>query len=821
MSTRPCANKGRESIVRRLIVLFLFCFITAPPPAAFAAETAIVTVILNSQAKGELFVKLTADGTILIRKTDLQAIGFSGPLPATVELDNEPHVPLGAVAGVTATYDEKNLSLTIVADPDLLPKQVLDLAPKEPLRVSYPGDSSAFLNYGVDYFAGDSLAFQSLNISNEVGIRSGAFLFLSDSSYARTDRDSRLVRLSSSLIHDRRRELQRIVAGDFFAASGDLGASINLGGLSISKLYRMNPYFINRPTVGVSGQVSLPSEMEIYQNGVRIRTDRLAPGRFDIRNITGYGGASLIEVVIRDPFGREQRLRSPSYYSDLLLKKGLHEYSYNIGALRRDFGTSSNDYGELAVSAFHRYALSDSLNLGFRGEGTGSVQNLGPQASLLIPSCGVFTVSAAASHGSGGKTGFAGLVSHGFQGNAINTRLFLKKTSRDYATIDPAAPLLNVHYEADAGIGYGSRGFGSLNLDYASSKRVDGESASTVTLSFSRNLTGNTYLSTSYKRILEPTVGHEFFVALNYYPSDRINLAATVRLNDEVRSEGLQAQKNQPVGEGVGFRAMVERSDGDTSSVSRFNPFLQYNGPHGIYSADYTWLDVNGTQINNTHLSTAGAVAYAGHSLGLIRPVTDSFALVKVGTVKGVRVTLNNQEVARTDAAGRAFVPGLGAFTYNQIGINDRDIPIDYLLPAKLKIISPPFRSGSCAVFEATKLQALTGTIFAGNGDGVKPLEYVEITMNFGGKPVTFQTGAGGEFYLDNFTVNSEQSADRQEPGCAALEQEAAPPIPPGRYTGLVNVNGKACEFAVEMPDTNDPIIDLGKIICREPRSSP
>jgi outer membrane usher protein len=51
----------------------------------------------------------------------------------------------------------------------------------------------------------------------------------------------------SNVTYDRRNEQQRIVVGDFIASSGDLGSSINLGGLSFSKIYAMNPYFIKNP----------------------------------------------------------------------------------------------------------------------------------------------------------------------------------------------------------------------------------------------------------------------------------------------------------------------------------------------------------------------------------------------------------------------------------------------------------------------------------------------------------------------------------------------------------------------------------------------
>ena len=69
--------------------------------------------------------------------------------------------------------------------------------------------------------------------------------------------------------------------------------------------------------------VSLPSEADIYLNGVRIKRELLPPGEFELRNIASYGGAGLVEIVIRDPFGKEQRIKYPTYSTNLLLKKGI------------------------------------------------------------------------------------------------------------------------------------------------------------------------------------------------------------------------------------------------------------------------------------------------------------------------------------------------------------------------------------------------------------------------------------------------------------------------------------------------------------------
>lgn len=815
MSIKQCANREWTSLNTSLLLIIIFsAFSSLFPRLSLASETVIVNIILNRETKGEYFVNLTDKGDFLVKTADLKAIGLTGPFPEPVEIADESYVSLRSFAGVSFVFNEKTLTLEITVQPTLLPKRIIDFTPQEPMQVYYPRDTSAFLNYRFDYFTGNSFSFQGFNATNELGIRSGDFLLLSDSLYTKDDSNSRFVRLSSSLVYDRRPEMQRFVAGDVAASSGDLGTVVNLGGVSFSKLYRINPYFINRPSAGLSGLVSLPSDLEIYQNGVRIRTDRLSPGGFELRDITGSGGSSLVEVVVRDPFGREERIRYPFYFTDILLKKGLHEYSYNFGAIRRDFGSASNSYGKPAFSGFHNYGISDFATLGFRGEWSGSVFNLGPQASFLSTTAGTFTTSLSGSYIGAGKAGVAGLFGYSFQGRNLSARLFVKGISKDYATIDPQASTIKTRYEADAGIGYSTRELGSFNLDYGSTSFYSGDDTRSITLSYSRNLRANMNLQASFKRTLDPAAGNEFFVGINYYPGKQINLAANYHNSGDTNTETLQVQKNQPLGEGIGFQATLERTDGGGISGNRVSPSIQYNAPHGVYAVDYSWLGMNGGTSDSSRLSASGAVVFIGNTLGFIRPVSDSFALVKVGEVEGVRVNMNNQEMGRTDASGKAFVPDVGSFNYNQISITDKDVPMEYLLSTKLKNVSPPFRSGSCVIFDATRIQAVTGMLSAKIGKETKPLEYNEITVAIDGKPITFQTGSGGEFYLDNYTAGRAAAPDIQEMGCPALERTGAPFMKPGRYTASCRVGDKECQFTINIPVTSEPMIDLGKVTC-------
>lgn len=814
-------NNKSLRLATLLISVLILSLCASLPGAASASETIIVNVILNQVPKGEFFVIFADDGDFLVKTSDLQSMGVTGPLPQSVPIEGEPYVSLRSFTGITFVFDERKLSLEITAVPKLLPKQILDFAPQEPLQVYYPKDSSAFLNYRLDYYADDSFRYDGLTVTNELGARMGDFLFLTDSVYTERYDNSRFTRLSSRIIYDRRTDMQRFTLGDFTATSGNLGTDLLLGGISLSKVYRINPYFINRPTAGLSGLVPLPSDLEVYLNGTRIRTERLAPGEFELRNITGYGGASQVQVIVRDPFGRAQTIDYPYYFTDIMLKKGLHEYSYNFGAIREDYGDASNNYGKPAFSGFHNYGFSDNVTLGLRGDWSGSTFTIGSQAAFLIPTAGTITAALSGSYDGKGHSGVAGLFGWNFLGeNDISARLFVKGTSKDYATIDPEVAITRSEYEANAGIGYSTELLGSLTIDYSSYRTYAGEATQTVTASYSRNLTKNINLNASFRRKVAPVGENEFYIGLNYYPGRQMNLSANYRRAGETNTETLVVQKNQPIGEGVGFNVVVERADGEHHGISRVNPSIRYNAPHGVYAADYTWMDMRNGDTQYSRFSASGAIAYLGNTIGLIRPVSDSFALVKVGEVENVGVNLNNQLMARTGSSGTAFIPDLGSFNYNQVSITDKDIPMDYLLSAKLKFVSPPFRSGSCVIFDAPKVQAVTGSVSARIGDTIKPLEYNTITVTIDGRQIPLQTGSGGEFYLDNFSLPAPDGPDSQHGGCSALEKAGTSAFKPGTYSATVHHQGKTCSFSFEIPSSYEMILDLGRVTCEFPRTT-
>jgi len=700
----------------------------------------------------------------------------------------------------------------------LLGKEIIDFLPSQTQKVYYPQDSSAFFNYGADYLAGDGFSFTSFNLTNQLGVRTGNILFLSDSVYTKDQTQERFVRLQSSLTYDDRKELRQFVAGDFFASSGDLGSSLNMGGVSFAKVYRIDPYFINYPTIGLTGQVALPSEAKIYLNGMLMKTESFSPGEFELRNITPYGAAGVVDVVLKDSFGREQRLNYPFYFSDsLLLKKGFHEYSYNLGFTREQFGTLSNRYSKLAFTAFHRYGLSDSLTLGIRAEAKNNLYNLGPQLTFLAGHAGILTLSLAGSTGKSSNTGGAGLATYTYQGLNAGVRLSLTGITRNYAVVSEGSVTDKTKYAASCGANYTDRLLGTLSVDYTTIRKYVGQDRHAGTISFTRNITGNSSITATYRRVREGGNFNEFFVSLNYTPKPNLFISAGYESTIDSNNAVVSVQKNAPVGEGVGYQATLKRSESGGHTTYTASPYLQYNGRYGIYQGDYSSQTSEGETTGRYHFSVSGALVYVGNTFGATRPVYDSFGLVKVGRMEGIKVLLNSQEIGATDSSGKLFVPNLGSYYQNQVAIQDKDIPMDYYLSNVVKLVSPPLRSGSCIPFVAKRLQPISGRLKVSINGDLKPVEFQEIVLTVKGREVTFPTGTGGEFDIDLSQAEEfKKLVEIEESGCASISGESDGFIKPGVYPAAVTIEGRRRLFNLTIPDSTDPIIDLGQVVVED-----
>ncbi len=759
-----------------------------------SSSEAFLAIQVNLEAKGDFLVRIAVDGDVLVREADLSDLGIASLPHETTTIERQPYVSLRSLAGVTLDFDRERLVLSIRVDPrSLARRQVVDLSPKRNPLVRYPAPAGAFLNYNVTQSHDDLTGAGTNAAAGEFGWRVGEYLLTGDA-IATEDRltgETRRTRLNTSLIHDRRDSLQRVVIGDFVTVPQSvLGSSLRLGGLSFSRRFEIDPYYVRFPGQIVSGTATLPSEIFIFSNGALVRRERVSPGTFDLQNLVNVTGLQVTEVVVRDVLGNEQRIVDPFYFTDTLLREGLDEYSVDLGAERREFGTRSNNYGSAGLSTFYRRGLSDSLTLGARAEALGERYNFGPTATVRLGTLGVLSTGLAYGSGPLGN-GAAINFAHTYQSQRSSASVALRFEDRVYARA-ASSTIGARRYDFSATASRALSASNGIAVAFTSTSPWDAPSTRTASVTYRQRVTRDVYLAATARHSAGANAGDELLFTLTWNLDgpfgQRALLTAQGQRQSDRHVETLQVSGGNPDAEGPLYRLAAERQSDSLSSRTVLNPLLQYNFSRATVRAEA--FHDSFTHATRTEVGVQGGIAGVGGQWSLARPIRDSFAIVKVGDAEGVRVYANNQSVGRTGSDGTLFVPRLASYFENPVGVEDKDLPIDYTVPETRFIVSPSLRSGMLLDFKARQVKAVAGRLVRREADVVHPFGDANGSVNVEGNALPILTAQDGSFYVENVTA--------------------------GRYQGEATRRGERCRFELRVPESREIVVDLREVACEK-----
>jgi outer membrane usher protein len=770
----------RRGAAAALMALSLTMASAQEPLRTPARSEAMLSVQVNLEAKGDYLVLVAQDGDIYVREEDLPRFGLGALTGQKTRIDGAEYVSLRSLAALHYQLDMDRLVLSIRADARALTgRQVIDLGPKASAHVLRPDPAGSYFNYNVTRT--HDAAGNANDVAGEVGARLGRFLFSSDA-YSTQDPltgTRRSARLSTSLTRDDRETLERLTLGDFVGVQpGPLASSLRLGGVSFSRRFSIDPYYVRFPGQVVAGTAALPSEVFVYSNGVLVRRERVAPGGFELQNLVNVPGLQLTEVVVRDVLGNEQRISDPFYYSESLLRPGLSEYSFDAGVERRQFGIRSADYGKPGFTAFYRRGLTSGVTLGGHAEGLDGRGNFGPGASLGIGDYGVLNAHFA--HGRGN----AWSIAHGFHSVRWSTNVALKREERDF---ERAAPDLigNRRYDFAAAASHALTASSGVSLTVTSTAPWDGVVSRSTALGYRRRMTRDVYLSATARHTSAATTNDEIFLTLSWHfdAAGMRHLASAQARRDSFGSGGvLQFSGGNPEGEGLVYRVNAEARDGDNGSGNVLNPLLQWNARRAVLRAEHFRDSATGN--DRTQLGVQGGIAAVGGEWALSRPVADSFAIVKVGSLPGVRVYANNQPVGTTDSTGTVFVPRLASYFENPVAVEDKDLPVNYIVPRARFIVAPALRSGVFLDFNARAVTAIAGRLLK----DARPFGDAQGELVVGVERKEIATSRDGSFYVEQ--------------------------VPPGSYEGTATRAGETCRFRVQVAANDEVVNELGEVQC-------
>ncbi|HEY7944402.1 MAG TPA: fimbria/pilus outer membrane usher protein, partial [Casimicrobiaceae bacterium] len=650
-------------------------------------------------------------------------------------------------------------------------------------------DSSAFFNYQLNWEGADHQR-SSYGVNTELAVRHGRWLFDNQTNYLNDANGSAFTRLGTNATYDWYEKLARFVAGDQAASTGGLGQSMQLGGIGLYRAYGMDPGLITTPTARFAGATPVAGEVEVYVDGIRVYSAPVKPGTFELDNITRYAGLRQVDVVIRDALGQViQRSSSKTYLSDRLLRAGFDDFTYAVGLVRPETGVGSDRYHGLGLAAAHRVGLTDALTVGAHVDRTPDYATAGADATVRLGDFGIIGVEGAAGRPqlTGQVAGAANLL-YSYSADGWGFDLNYRRLQRGFLPASTLLPQFVPLKDAGVQLSYGSPRYGTFTATATRSDFDDGSRQSNYTLRYN--------YSPSAHWNIDATVGHVSgqggaqsgvgaALSVNYFFGDGATATTRVQRAPGSGTEyDVEVARTLPIGPGFGYRVDMQRSAG----INLVQPQVQLNTDHQEYTlgvARSFGADANAT---TAQASVAGAFAYVGGVGTFTRPIYDSFAVVKAGSLEGVRVLQNSQDAGRTGRDGTMFGSTVGSYVENRFTLDPNSVPIDTIIGQNSVVVVPALRGGVLVDFALHPQRALSGILMLRRGPQERPLGGIDALLVSGTAQMQLFTAADGGFYIE----------------------DAAP----GSYSADIRVEGAVCRAEVTVAVDARMPLNVGKVYC-------
>jgi outer membrane usher protein len=747
----------------------------APPPGF---TLAVLAVTINREAQREPIVALRdRSSKAWVAGADLTRWRLRLPAAAPTLHQGERYFPLAAFAGLAATVDERDQTLTIDAPASLFAATRID-AEADTGPLAERSASGGFVNYSVLAMRAEGRT--SASSAFEAGAFGAWGVVTSSASAWTSDGTTHVTRLESAWTYAMPERLATARVGDAISRGGSWGNAIRFGGVQIATDFATRPTLVLTPGQSVAGQATVPSTVDVFVNNALVAQQSVRPGPFSVANIAPVTGAGNVTLVVRDELGREQVITRPFYASATLLRPGLVDFSFDAGLVRRNFGVTSDDYGPWFGSATYRRGLGAATTGEARVEAQASLANVGVAADALVGDVGVLSASAAAGHN---RIGSGARVSAGFERQSLGLSFNVRGTwaSPRFRQLGDFESSITVDHELLASAGYGFARFGTVTLAYVARSYREQAAAKVASLGYSLGLERWGYVGASLSRV-RTDAGSTQMNVLWTLPfggatsatlgADRVHGPAGAT-HDEV---SLSLQRDLPAGEGFGWR--LRASDHGTREAEG-----AYQNRYGTYSAEIS--QVQGR--TGERVVASGGVGVIGDTVFLSRPIDDSFGLVRLPGYPDVRIYAENQEIGRTNASGTLIVPRLLPYQRNAIRIEQGDLPFDAEFEALSHDAVPFARSGVVLDFAVRPARGALLRIVQENGDPVPAGARVSLE----GQERSFPVALDGEAYVAGLSANNR---------------------------AVVSWRNEACALDFAVPASNDPQPRLGTLVCRRSR---
>jgi outer membrane usher protein len=732
----------------------------------------VVGVKVNNEPQGEAIVVQDPERGLLVERADLVAWRVATPADVLLRNDVE-YIALGLVPGLRAQLDRRSgvLAITVEVSQFLREDRVIyDLA----VPVVADAPLGAFVNYDAE--VRQSFGVETARGYAQLGLFGGPGVLTSD--WALTEGEA--TRLNTTFVHDSLARIATLRVGDFTGANSTLGPGVSIGGLSWGTNFATRPGLVPIPLQRLQGQVSVPSTVEVFVNGVPAYRAVVQPGPFTITDIPVVTGGGTVEMVITDPLGRKQTVSNPFYATPTVLRAGLTEYAYEVGWTRVPSTSSATlVYDQPVARLVHRAGLTDRFTAEVQLEGAEGQGLLGAAGAWLLPGGGVMRFGLASSSAPSGDTGALGLLGYERLFDRWSVSGEIVHESAGFAQLggQPLDPL-HSRQHANLALSYHTPALGSLSFSALKQRDPGGTDAETGTVTWSRSLftSLSVQLSVSYDDVSGDSSAFASF-SLPFWGEANASLIqsrASPASGADTTDTQFNLQRNVGTGPSWGYR-LGGAQGGDALAE------LDLQGEVGSWRAGGQRV----AGVDSSFVSANGSLVFVDGSLHASRRLNDGFALVRVPGAVEVGVYADNNFIGRTDADGERLVPFMTPYRPTNISLDATELPLELQLATDHLSVTVPYRTAAVVAFPAELTHAYAVTLKQRNG---KPIP-AGARVRFDDDPTEHPVGSDGFVYL---TV---------EPG-------------PHRVEALWPDH--RCSATLTIQATDDPAPDLGVIVCSE-----
>ena len=672
-----------------------------------------MAVVVNDKklTDATLILRTAANG-IIVPAQLLSDARLRLPQSAAINSHQDHYYPLDALPGVHAEIDAGTQTLNIHAPPGAFTDSAFNLGDHRPLLVQ-AAETGAFLNYDVNYAKAQNQA-QGQNQTNlsglvEVGVFSGGGTYTSRFVGSDLTGQRTVFRLDSQYTRDFPEQQATLVVGDSISGSSALSHQVYFGGLQWHTKFSTIPGFQPIPLPTFSGTAAAPSVVDIYVNNILRLKQPVDTGPFTINNLPVYAGQGNVQMVVHDVLGRQQVYTQSYITSAQLLRQGTKDVSYEIGALRNNFGTSQSDYGRTFSSATVRYGVSDATTIESHGELMRGRESASFGATVAVPDIGLLSGGIAASNSERGNATQqyvqfdrqGSLYALTLRGQTAGARFW--QLGLDDGILAPAQQIqaqanVSLNERTNFALGYlsqvnrGQDNVRAVNAGINFNLREYGS----ISVGLLKSLTQDRSLSANFVWVIP--LGHQSFLQL------------VANRQQGSKSFSTEYQQTVPQEGGWGYRARKTLFDNGGEDIG-----ANYLGSTGEYTFDANRINDQ----TNLQLEARGGIVLLGGHVRATRWMDESFAMVEVPVSQPIDIYANNIKVGHTDKDGVGFIPRLVPYESNNVYLDDAHLPLSMTLDLSQKSVTPGYRTGSLLKFSARQNQSATLTLTDRQG---KPL---------------------------------------------------------------------------------------------------